>query len=274
MTKIGITGATGNVGGRVAALLADLSPALIVRDPARAPGGFEVRQAEYRDVDVSLVALKGIDVLLMVSAHETPRRREDHRRFTMAAAEAGVQHVVYTSYAGAAPDAVFTLARDHAYTEAAIRASGLGFTFLRDNLYADVLPHMFDRDGLLRGPAGDGRLAPVAIADVAEAAAAVLRDPTAHVGATYLLSGPEAVTLTELAARFSAVTGRDLRFADETVEEAYAWRRAAYPDAEQWQLDAWVSTYLAVAAGEFAEVTGDVELLTGHPARAVEEAAG
>ena len=88
-----------------------------------------------------------------------------HRRGAVAA---GVAHLVYTSFYGAAPDATFTLARDHWATEEHIRASGLAFTFLRDNLYADFLPLMADEHGVIRGPAGDGRVAAVAIDDVAD----------------------------------------------------------------------------------------------------------
>lgn len=94
---------------------------------------------------------------------------------------------------------------------------------------------------------------------------------TGHLGgATYELSGPEAITLAELAARATAVLGRTLRFEDETVEEAYASRRAAY-DAEDWQLDAWVSTYTAIRDGQVAGVTDDVRRLTGHRPRSVED---
>jgi uncharacterized protein YbjT (DUF2867 family) len=254
-------------------LLADLAPVLVVRDPARAPSidGGRVRQAEYRDVEESTTALAGVETLLMVSAHETLRRREDHRRFVMAAAEAGVRHIVYTSMAAAAPDATFTLARDHAYTEEAIRASGMAFTFLRNNFFADVLRYFADPAGVVRGPAGDGRFAPVARADVADVAAAILRDPAPHAGATYTLTGPEALTMAEVADRLTSALGRPIRFENESVEEAYASRRAAY-DAEDWQLHAWVSTYTSIAVGEMAEVTGDVERLTSHPARTLDEA--
>ena len=71
---------------------------------------------------------------------------------------------------------MFTLARDHWATEQHIRGSGLPFTFLRDNLYADFLPFMVGDDGVIRGPAGDGRAALVAQDDIADAAVAVLRD--------------------------------------------------------------------------------------------------
>ena len=207
----------------------------------------------------------------MVSASESADRRAQHRTFVEAAAEAGVRRIVYTSFAGAAEDAAFTLGRDHHDTEQAIRATSMEHTFLRDNFYLDVLPLFADDEGVVRGPAGAGRVAAVARADVAAAAAAVLRDPGAHAGATYELTGPEALTMSEVAERAGRVLGRSLRFEDETREEAWASRRAAYPDAPDWQLEAWVSTYTAIADGSCAEVTGAVEQLTARPARTLEE---
>jgi uncharacterized protein YbjT (DUF2867 family) len=267
---LALTGSTGNVGRLVAEQLSDLSPILIVRDPSRAPSiaGSEVRVASYGPEAGD--ALTGIDTLFMVSGAEAFDRRDQHRAFIDAAARTGVRHIVYTSFAGASPDADFTLGRDHADAEAAIRASGMAFTLLRDNFYSDLLPFFADEQGVIRGPAGDGRVAAVARADVADVASAVLRDPAAHAGATYELSGPEALTLTELATRAGAVLGRSLSFQDETLEEAYA-SRSSY-GAEQWQLDAWVSTYTAIATGEVATVTGDVERVTGKPARTLEQA--
>lgn len=195
-----------------------------------------------------------------------------HRSLVAAAADAGVGHLVYTSFCGAAPDASFTLGRDHHDTEQAIRESGLAHTILRDNFYLDALPFFADEAGVVRGPAGSGRVAAVARADVAAVAAAVLRDPAEHAGATYDLSGPEALTMAEVAARAGRVLGRDLRFEDETVEEAYASRRAGWPDAEDWQLDAWVSTYTAIADGSCDLVTDHVQRLTGRAPRTLEDA--
>ena len=198
--RLALTGATGRVGGRVARALADLEPVLLVRDPARAPQlpGVEVRTAEYRDYDQCLAALQGVETLFFVSAQETRRRREDHRRLVMAAVDAGVGHLVYTSLVRSPAGSLATLAHDHAHTEEAILGSGLRFTFLRDNLYADALPYLVGPDGVIRGPAGEGRVAGVAIADVADAAAAVLRDPAAHAGTTYSLTGHPARTLEQV----------------------------------------------------------------------------
>jgi NAD(P)H dehydrogenase (quinone) len=200
----------------------------------------------------------------MVSASETPDRVERHQAFADAAVAAGVGHLVYVSFLGAAPEAVFTLARDHWATEQHIRAGGLSFTFLRDSLYADFVPFMVGDDGVIRGPAGDGRVAVVAQDDIADAAVAVLRDPAAHAGRTYDLTGPAALTFAELAATVSEATGRPVRFHNETVPEAYD-SRASY-GAPPWQVDAWVSTYTAVAAGELSTVSPAVEELTGRPA--------
>lgn len=268
--SLAITGSTGHVGRLVAAQLHDLDPLLVVRDASRAPEGHRTVETTYAERARSAAALAGVDVLFMVSASESPVRREEHRSFIAAAADAGVGHIVYTSFFGADPRAVFTLGRDHADAEEAIRATGMRFTFLRDNFYSDLLPHFADEAGVIRGPAGDGRVAAVARADVADTAAAVLRDPAAHVDATYELTGPEALTLDEVAARAGAALGRPLRYERETPAEAYASRRRW--SEEQWQLDAWVSTYTAIADGEVERVTLDVERVAGHPARSIEEA--
>lgn len=232
---------------------------LLVRDPARAPAGGEVRQSSYDEPG----SLEGIDVLFMVSAAEDADRVGQHRRMIDAAAAAGVQHVVYTSFQAAAPDSTFTLGRDHWATEQHLLASGMDVTFLRDSLYSDFFPLLAGEDGVIRGPAGEGKAAGVAIADVADAALAVLRDPEAHAGRTYVLTGPEALSLTEVAEVLQA-HGRDVRFENETVEEAYASR--AHFGEPDWQVEAWVSTYLAIADGSMEQVSDDVPTLLGRPA--------
>jgi NAD(P)H dehydrogenase (quinone) len=266
---LAVTGATGRLGGRIARRLADagVRQRLVVRDAARAPQlpGSTLAVASYDDGTAVRKALSGVSTVLMVSGAEHPDRLGQHRTFVDAAADAGVEHLVYVSFLGAAPDATFTLARDHWATEEHIRARGLRATFLRNSLYADFFPFLVGEDGVIRGPAGDGRVAAVAQDDIADAAVAVLREPAAHAGGTYDLTGPEALTLTEVAETVTAVTGRPVRYHPETVEEAYV-SRAGY-GAPDWQVDAWVSTYTAIAAGEMATVSSAVADLTGHPAR-------
>ena len=273
--RIAVTGATGQLGGRVTRRLADASvdQVLVVRDPSRAPDlpRTRVTQASFDDFAAGRAALTGVPVVLMVSASEDPDRVAQHRTFVDAAVAAGVQHLVYTSFYGAAPDATFTFARDHHETEQHIRASGVPFTFLRDNTYADFLPMMIGEDGALRGPAGDGRISPVALDDVADAAVAVVLDPAAHAGRTYDLTGPQALTLDEVAAILTAARGRPVRYEPETIEQAYA-SRAGY-GAPDWLVDGWVSTCTAIAAGELAGVSDDVARLTGRRATSFGELA-
>lgn len=263
--RIGLTGATGRLGRLVAHDLAQegVPLRLVVRDPSRAPAldNCEVAVAPFGHTPEAVAALTGIRTLLMVSADEKPDRLQEHLDFLDAAAEAGVGHVVYTSFMGAAPDAVFTLARDHWATEEHLRASGMAWTVLRDNLYADDLRY-FVVDGVIRGPAGDGRVSAVARADIARVAGAVLRDPAAHAGSTYELTGPEALSMDEVATIYAEVTGREARFENETIEQAYRSRERWNPPP--WQADAWVSTYAAIASGVMAPVTGAVRDITGR----------
>ena len=270
---IAVTGATGRLGGRVAARLAAMGvpQTLVVRDPARAPRlpRATVLPGAFGDPDAVRRALRGIDRVLMVSASETPDRVDQHRSFVDAAAEAGVGHLTYISFYGARPEATFTLARDHAATEAHIRASDMAWTFLRDNLYADFFTAMVGDDGVIRGPAGDGRVAAVAQDDVADAATAVLMAASDHAGATHEVTGPDALTMVEVAAILTRHLGRAVSYRPETIDEAYASRASS--GAPEWQLDAWVSTYTAIAVGELAAVTDAVPRLTGHPATSLDD---
>ncbi|MCL3778717.1 MULTISPECIES: SDR family oxidoreductase [unclassified Actinomyces] len=266
---IAVTGATGRVGGAVAARLHDagLGPRLIVRDATRAPAWADnVAVTTYGDREAGPVALAGVDVLLMVSASEAADRLEQHRALIDSAAEAGVRHVVYTSFLGAGEDSVFTFGRTHGATEAHLAASGMTTTLLRDSFYLDFLPELAV-NGVIAGPAGPtgGRVGAVARADVVRSAAAVLTDLATgsglHDGAVYTMTGPEALSLTDVA-RTLTVLGPPTTYREESLEQAYA-SRAGY-GAPAWQVDGWVSTYTAIASGQLAAVTDDVHRLTGR----------
>ncbi|WP_431219404.1 NAD(P)H-binding protein [Leifsonia xyli] len=271
--RVAVTGVTGAVGRMTADALADAGVPfrMLARSPERAPRfpGSSVARAFYGDEEAALAALDGVETLLMVSAAENAERLREHVAFVDAAARAGVGHIVYTSFFGAAPDATFTLARDHHATEQRILASGMRHTFLRDNLYLDFARNLVGDDGVIRGPAGDGRAAMVARADVARVAAEVLLHPDDHVDVTYDLTGPSDLTLAEVAETLSAHSGRAVSFHDETVPEAYA-SRAGWR-APDWQVDAWVSTYTAIAAGDLAGPTDAVERITGRRPLSLDE---
>jgi NAD(P)H dehydrogenase (quinone) len=273
-TALAVTGSTGRLGSRVARGLSQLGvdQRLVVRDPAKAPAlpGTHIATAGYGDRAAVRTALTGAHTVFMVSAAETADRVQQHLTFIDAAVDAGVQRIVYVSFFGASPTATFTLARHHWATEEHLRSVGITHTILRDNIYADFTPYFLGTDGNIRGPAGDGRVAVVAQADIAEVAIAVLTSDGAYDGRTLDLTGPAALTMREIASILSDHLGRTVSYIPETIEEAYA-SRTSY-GAPEWQVDGWVSTYLAIAAGELAAVTADIPEVTGHPAMSLKQA--
>jgi NAD(P)H dehydrogenase (quinone) len=264
---IAVTGATGGVGGRLARRLADQgrTQRLVVRDPARAPElpGAEVVRAEgYHDAEGMTAALAGARTLFLVSAHEDPDRVALHTTAVDAAVAAGVERIVYTSFLGASPTCTFTFGRDHWATEEHIRRTPLAWTFLRDSMYVDFVPGTVGADGVIRGPAGAGRCASVARDDVADVALAAVTDD-AHAGRAYELTGPEALTMAELAEVLAELSGRPVRFEDETLEQAYASRAGL--GAAPFEVEGWVTSYLAIARGELDVVSDAVQRVAGHP---------
>ncbi|OIQ77630.1 quinone oxidoreductase 2 [mine drainage metagenome] len=273
---IALTGATGSLGRRLALRLAaeGASQRLIVRDPSRAPRlpGAQVAVADgYADTAAMTAALHGASAMFLVSGRESPDRVMQHVAAIDAAVATGVAHVVYLSFLGAAPACTFTLGRDHWMTEQYLgrRAaeSGMRWTALRSSLYHQGWVRWVGADGVLRGPAGTGRVASVSHDDLADVATAVLLDdhPEHHDRTTYDVTGPALLNLDEVAAELTVTTGRPVTYHPETVEEAYE-SRARY-QAPRFEVDGWVTSYTAIASGELAIVSSTVERFAGRPAQ-------
>jgi uncharacterized protein YbjT (DUF2867 family) len=301
-TMIAVTGATGELGTRVAVRLAKLglSQRLIVRDPARAPQlpGTEIAQASsYIDGDAMRCALNGIEKVLLISArdrfgvaHSSAKnhvpspfydRLQQHVAAVDAAVDAGVKHIIYLSMINAAPDATFILAHDHFSTEEHIRNSGISYTFLRVSLYADNVPQCVSADDVIRAPAGEGRAAWVTRDDIADAAAAVLAG-TGHLGRTYTITGPEALTMAETAEILSAAVKRKITYRQQTPQEARTTRSTSRMEKfeaerrfltgqglDDYEVEVFVTHFLQIATGELAEVSNAVPDLTGHAAQSL-----
>ena len=273
--NLAITGASGHIGGMVARHLSARGLPLILplRTPAKAPDlpACEARLFAYGDFELARQALSGVDVLFMVSAAESPTREQEHLTLVRAAAAAGVQHLVYLSFAGASASSTFTLARTHAATEAAIQQTAMRYTFLRDNFYSEMMATIANADGIIAGPADDGRVACVSQQDVAQAAAnilaAIASGDDRHHNRSYTLTGSEALTFADIAAVLSKITGKPHRYHNQTLREAYASRERDYPETPAWQIEAWVSTYTAIAGGELATVSDDLPQLLGRAPR-------
>jgi NAD(P)H dehydrogenase (quinone) len=268
---IAVTGASGELGRRIARRLAARGAfqRLIVRDLARAPqlagAPHEIRVAPGYDDRVRMTeALRGAATVLLVSARETPNRLAEHKNAVNAVVDAGVRRIVYTSFLGASPNATFTLAREHYETEQYILQTGVAFTFLRNNLYMDLVPFMASSQGQIAGPAGNGRFACVSRDDVADVAVSVLLHG-GHDGRTYDVTGGEAQTLAYAAEQLQKYSGRPVVYKNETLDEAYA-SRSSY-NVPHSEVEGWVTSYLAIANGELEIVSDTVPKLTGHAAQ-------
>ena len=270
---IGITGVTGKLGSKVAQLISEqgISARHLARNPQRAAlyDNAELVQAAFENSLETVEALKGIDVLLIVSASESPNRLQQHFAFLDAAHEAGVKHIVYTSFYNAATEATFTLARDHAKTEKYIKERGFTYTFLRDNFYLDFFLDLCLNNGEIRGPAGNGKVSAVARQDVSEVATTILAKPDKWKNQLLNMTGPADLSMADIVHFVSEQKGEIIPYIDESIEEAYASRKA-WP-AQDWEYDAWVSTYTAIKEGKQAGVSSDIERVLGRPATSLEQ---
>ena len=203
MLMIGMTGVTGKLGSYVADLVdkKGIASVHLARSPERAKvyASAEIRKTVYTNTPKVVEALKGVDILLMVSARENPERVKEHKSFLDAAKLAGVQHIVYTSFYGADEKVTFTLSRDHAQTEAYIKELGFTYTFLRDNFYLDLFIDIALENGEIRGPAGSGLVSAVARKDTSRVAAEILLHAKKWENQTLNLTGPEDLSMEEIA---------------------------------------------------------------------------
>jgi uncharacterized protein YbjT (DUF2867 family) len=197
--------------------------------------------------------------LAWVSASGEPGDRARlHRNAFQAAAQAGVGHIVYLSLQGAAADSKYPFSRDHYLSEEYLLATGVPCTVLRNAFYLDMFLERFDAAGVIRGPAGQGRGAFVSREDVARtAAAALLQQP----GGIYDVTGPEALSLGDIASRLSALLGRQLRYEDESADAAR--KRLSPLEPLAWRVDLSVGWFQAIAAGELQRTSDTVLRFTG-----------
>ncbi|UQN07980.1 NAD(P)H-binding protein [Deinococcus sp. QL22] len=187
-----MTSASGQLGRLVASRLQSLNTPFIAATHDQARAGEFTR---YLDFDLpETLQFGGIRTLLLISAGygEDDVVTARHERVITAAERDGVEHIVYTSLTGAGDHLTFSLA--HRWTERRLQDSRLSWTILRNGLYAELLGSLtLAEGGVVRTPLGEGRLAAVARADLADVTANVLLRPSNHAGKVYELVGPQAV---------------------------------------------------------------------------------
>jgi len=272
-----VTGATGLNGKELLHRLSARGVAVraLVRNSAKADAiaalpHVEIVQGDMARPETLAPALRGVDRAMLISSSD-PMMLDVQTNFIDAAKKAGVRHVVKLSGIMPETDSVFRFARMHGEIEKRLEASGIAFTHLRAGefmpAYFRQVP-MITAKGAMFLPMGDARIASIDVGDIAEIAAKVLTGP-GHEGKTYPLTGPQALTMTEVAAKLSAVTGKTIHYVNVPPE-----------DARQAQLASGMPPYLADALfelfaerrnGKEARVWPDSGALLGRPPTSFDE---
>jgi NAD(P)H dehydrogenase (quinone) len=278
--SIVVTGAAGQLGRLVAEELLERVPAdelvFVTRHPEAlenlAERGADVRHGDFDEPQTLPAAFAGGERMLLISTLSIGHRVAQHRAALQAAAQAGVGHVVYTSFPKPEPNhPVGPIATEHGQTEAILHDSGLTWTVLRNATFAElqVAPGALAvAGGKLYTNAGDGRLASVSRRDCARAAAAVLTTE-GHEGRTYDITGPEALAQDELADLLAEVSGRPVklvRVGDRTLTWGLTRAGAPKPVAK-----AIVAFGKAVREGYYDIVDPAFTALTGEAPRSLRD---
>lgn len=269
-SHVGVTGATGNIGARVIRGLLALGarPRALVRDAAKAHGLFG-DDVDYAIGDLSdepslEAAFAGADAVFLVN--DGPNLALRDAMAARSARRAHVGRLVKLSSQGARasgrpPTAV---ALWHAEGEAAIRESGVPYTFVRSvGFMSNALgwAPTIKATGTVRASTGEGRIARVHPDDLAAVAIAALTSP-AYQGEALTVTGPEPLSYAEMTAAIGAAIGRPLGFVAVSDEEARTFlSRAEMPPA---LADALVTLWREVRQAFVSVVTGEVERVTGH----------
>jgi NAD(P)H dehydrogenase (quinone) len=274
MTKLLVTGATGHLGRQTIEFLRERVPAerivALARDPAAladlAASSIEVRRGDYFDKASLVAAFAGVEKVLLISAVAFTDRITQHLNIIEAAREAGVRHIIYTSIQRRAVDplVISMVTESDIATEDALKASGLDYTILFNALYLDALTMIIGDTAVVGGvrvPGGSGRGALVARRDLAEANAVILAT-SGHENRSYTLGGAETISFADIAKTLGDIAGKPVAYVD-TALDAYVANKVAlgFPTAAAAFLAEWAK---AVAVGEYAEITGDLERLIGR----------
>jgi NAD(P)H dehydrogenase (quinone) len=272
-----VTGANGQLGRAIVDELVSKGAKRVIaatRDPSKVKApGVEARAADFDRPETLAAAFEGVGRLVLISTDSlgaAGQRLAQHRAAIAAAIKAGVKHVVYTSAPSPGPSEQSAMITDHFWTEAALFASGLDWTILRNNLYADIIPRVagnaIKTGKLFAATAGRGR-SYVTREDCARTAAGVLLQAEGR--AIHDVTGPAAITQDELAALLAALTGRPVAHVDlppEALKDGML--KAGMP---LFYADGLVSFDVAAARGYHAVVTPTVERFSGRKPTSVAE---
>ena len=263
-----ITGASGNVGSEVLKQAAPgglkLRAAYQSADKAKAaPAGVETVLMDYGQPETIRQALQGVERVFLVGP-PTAKVAEMEGNLVREAKKIGTKHIVKLSAMGGRGATFPSLHRD---SEEIIEASGIPFTFLRANGFMQNsvnydAPTIRTKNAIYAAQ-GDGAVSQVDVRNLATAAVKVLAG-TGHEGKAYSLTGPEALTNSQVAEKLSRVTGREIRYVDlPAAEMKKALLAAGVPE---WSADALLNLQAMYKAGGASMVDPTLEQLMGRKA--------
>jgi uncharacterized protein YbjT (DUF2867 family) len=265
-----VTGATGLNGGQLVRRLSasGIPVRALVRSAAKADGlaalpNVEIVEGDMARPETLSEGLRGVDRAMLISSSD-PFMLEVQSNFIDAARKAGVKHVVKLSGIMPEVDSPFRFARMHGEIERKLERSGMDFTHVRAgefmHAYFRQVPAIVSKGAFFLAME-DARIASIDVGDIAEFAAALLTSP-GHEGKIYPLTGPEALTMTEVAERLSSATGKTIRYVNVSPEEATRARLAA--GMPQYTADALDELFAERRKGKEAEVYTTFETITGR----------
>jgi len=274
MTRILVTGATGNIGRMTLKHLLKRLPANdlvgLARDPVKAADlaaqGIEIRQGDYLDQDGLVRAFEGIDKVMLVSTHAFTDRNTQHENVINAAKQAGVKHIVYMPIIHDA-DSAFKLPQvteEDLFVEEKLKASGLTYTLVRHPPFLENIQGYVGGNPVEKGvltPAGTGKAGYACREELAEAHAVVLTQ-AGHENKSYSLYGDPAVSFSDIAQILSDISGKPVPFKAVSEHEYIAnLVSAGMPEPAAGFMLSWVH---GINAGEWDGQTGDLEKLLGR----------
>ncbi len=223
----------------------------------------ELAEGDYSDTRSLERALDGIHSAYLVSP-AAPDMVKLQTNFINMARLTGLKHVVKLSALGTGPDSPAGLLRGHAEIEDYIRKTGIAYTFLHPHFFMDNLlinGESVTRDSVLYSPLGDARIAPISIQDIASVAASILIDG-GHRGTTYVLTGPESLTFSEIAAIWSKVIGKTITYSRVSFDAAR--QGMVQSGMTTWMAQNMISIMMTWAEGKGDIVSHYVERITGR----------
>ncbi|MCX6249800.1 MAG: SDR family oxidoreductase [Bacteroidetes bacterium] len=225
-----VTGSTGHFGKATIDFLLKTIPssgiAALARDKNKAADlaakGIDIRTGDYTDFDSMVKAFTGIEKLLLISSNDMNDRGGQHVNAINAAKKAGVRHIVYTSADIKDPfqSAIAFITDGHVKAENQIKNSGMTYTILKNNLYAECIPMFLGEKLPETGvffPAGTGKTPFAARIDMAEAAAHVLTTE-GHGNKEYSISSDKSYSFSDVADILSEISGKKIEYLDPPKE--------------------------------------------------------